>query len=212
MVRESAAGFGVCERSRGKLLAKRCPTPRNVFSSVERSQRGCGKLQRCTAQGIMPKSSGICGKLQRKIEIQLQTTRLDRQNLQVTEYGYVEKVFTNLRRKLNRTEDDDMFDLKTNVLIWGLFMSTTMKSAIHLGLDYDQNLIVCQNTNFEGIKTLFDISLRLIAVNPFDILNLSTMMYDFSPWMRMTLCHDQAIRWAKAKVHVYSDSVLRLGE
>ena len=29
--------------------------------------------------------------------------------------------------------------------------------------------------------------------------------------MRMTLCHDQAIRWAKAKGHVYSDSVLCRG-
>ena len=27
-----------------------------------------------------------------------------------------------------------------------------------------------------------------------------------------TLCHDQAIKWAKAKVHVYSDSVLCLGK
>ena len=63
-----------------------------------------------------------------------------------------------------------MFDLKTNLLIWGLFVSTTMESAIHLGLDYDQNLIARQKTNFEGIKTLFDISLRLIAANSFDIL------------------------------------------
>ena len=61
---------------------------------------------------------GIAVKLQRKIEIQLQTTRMDHHNLQVTGYGYVEKVFTNLRRKLNRTEEDEIFDLKTNVLIW----------------------------------------------------------------------------------------------
>ena len=27
----------------------------------------------------------------------------------------------------------------------------------------------------------------------------------------MTLCHDRMIRWAKEKVHVYSDSVLCLG-
>ena len=66
----------------------------------------------------MLKSSRGCKKLQRKIEIQQQTTRLDHHNLQVTDYGYVEKVFTNLRRKLNRTEDDEMFHLKTNVLIW----------------------------------------------------------------------------------------------
>ena len=47
--------------------------------------------------------------------------------------------------------------------------------------------------------------------NAFEILNLSTMMYDFSPWMRTTLCLDQAIKWAKAKAHVYSDSVLCMG-
>ena len=69
-----------------------------------------------------------------------------------------------------------MFDLRSNVLIWGLFISTTMKSAIHLGLECDQILIARQSTNFEGIKTLFDISLRLIAENSFEILNLSAMM------------------------------------
>ena len=127
--------------------------------------------------------------------------------MQVTDCGYVEKVFTNLRRKLNRTEDDEMFDLKTNVLMRGLSMSTTL----HLGLEHDQKLSACQNTNFGGIKTLFDVSLRLIAENSVNIQNLSTMMYGFSPWMRMTLCHVEVIRWAKAKVHVYSNSVLCLG-
>ena len=87
-----------------------------------------------------------------------------------------------------------MFDLKTNVLIWGLFMSTTIKSADYLDLDYDQILIACQNTNFEGIKTLFDISLRMIAENSFEILILSSMLYDFSLWVRMIFCHDQALR------------------
>ena len=105
-----------------------------------------------------------------------------------------------------------MFDLKTVVLIWRLFMSTTMKSAVHLGREYQQKLIARYNTNFEAPKTLFDVFLRLIAENSFEILNQSSMMYDFSPWMRMTLCHDLAIRWAKAKIHVYSDSVWCLGK
>ena len=146
-----------------------------------------GNCRQDTGQGNMAKRSRSCGNLRRKIQIQLQTTRLDHHNLQVTDYGYVEKVFTNLRRKLNRNEKDEMFDLTTIVLIWALFMSTTMKSAIHLGLEYEKNLIACQNHNFGGTNTLFDISLRLIAENSFEILNLSTMMYDFSPWMRMTL-------------------------
>ena len=66
----------------------------------------------------MLKGSRGCGKLEQKIEIQLQTTRVDHHNLQVTDYGYVEKIFTNLRRKFYRTENDEMFDLKTNVLIY----------------------------------------------------------------------------------------------
>ena len=102
------------------------------------SSRSYGKVQRDYVQGNMPWSFGCCRKLQRRIEIQLQTTMLDHHDLQV---------------------------------------STSMKSAIHL--DSDHNLIACQNTNFEGIKTLFDISLRLIAENSCEILNLSTMMYDF---------------------------------
>ena len=53
-----------------------------------------------------------------------------------------------------------MFDLKTNVLIKGQFMYKMMKSADHLGLEFDQIVIACQDTNFEGIKTLFDVSLR----------------------------------------------------
>ena len=153
-----------------------------------------GNCVRDYVQGNMLKNSRSCGKLQRKIEIQLQTTRLDHHSLQVTDYGCVDTFFTNLCRKLNRNEDDEMFDLKTNVLIWGLFMSTTIKSADYQDLDFDQNLIACQNTNFEGIKTLFDISLRMIAENWFEILILSSMMYDFTLWVRMIFCHDQALR------------------
>ena len=42
-----------------------------------------------------------------------------------------------LRRKFSRTENDEMFEMETNVLIWRLFESTTMKWAIHFGLEYD---------------------------------------------------------------------------
>ena len=56
-------------------------------------------------------------------------------------------------------------------------MSTMMKSTDHLGLECDQIVIACQDTYFEGIKTLFDVSLRPIAENSFEILSLSTMMY-----------------------------------
>ena len=33
-----------------------------------------------------------------------------------------------------------MRDFNTNVLIWGLFMSTTKKALVHLGPGYNENL------------------------------------------------------------------------
>ena len=45
-----------------------------------------------------------------------------------------------------------------------------------------------------------------------EILTVCTMMLNFTPWMRSTLLKDTVIKWAKAKVHVYSESVLCLGK
>ena len=36
-------------------------------------------------------------------------------------------------------------------------MSTTMKAAILLGEDYNENLVPHRNTNFDALKTLFDV-------------------------------------------------------
>ena len=55
-----------------------------------------------------------------------------------------------------------MLDLKVNVIIWGTFMSATMKTAVHLGLDHEKNLLIAKNTDFEELKTLFDITQKLI--------------------------------------------------
>ena len=113
--KETTSLKGVAGNCNGTLSRAPCLT---VLKEPRETAGGTVQKATCPRQtGLtMPESSTGCGKLQRKIEIQLQTTRLDHHNLQVTDYGYVEKVFTNLRRKLNRTEDDEMFDLKTNVL------------------------------------------------------------------------------------------------
>ena len=75
---------------------------------------------------------------------------------------YIEKVFTNVRQKLNRSEDDRMLDQRANVLIWRLLTSTTMVAAIHLGENYNEHLIAFRNTNFDALKTVFDITQKLI--------------------------------------------------
>ena len=113
---------GSVQRSCGELQRNRNPNPATcsqVWKEDKLSQGSCGKLQR----GNLCERSGSCGKLQRNIEIQLEKNY---HNLQSTDYKYVEKVFTNLRHKLNRSENDEMFDLRTNVIIWVPCMSTMM--------------------------------------------------------------------------------------
>ena len=54
------------------------------------------------------------------------------------------------------------------------------------------------------------ITQRLILNQHHEILNVSTIEWRFTPWMKSTLLHDKVIKWADAKVHVYSNSVLCL--
>ena len=58
-------------------------------------------------------------------------------------------------------------------------MSTTMKASVHLGTRYNEILVACRNTNVEELKTLFDITQRLILNHGFEILNVSTIEWTF---------------------------------
>ena len=93
----------------------------------------------------------------------------------------------------------------------GLFMSTTMKAATHLGENYDDNLFNW-NPNFEALKTLFDITQKLTLNQKHEIRHVSTIKWQFTLWMRSTVLNDKAIMLSKAKIHVHSDSVLCLGK
>ena len=87
-----------------------------------------------------------------------------------------------------------------------------MKAGIHLGEDYNDILVAYRNTNFDALKALFDITQKLILNQKHEILNVSTIEWQFASWMRSTLLHDRVIKLSKVKVHVYSDSVLCLGK
>ena len=91
----------------------------------------------------------------------------------------MEKVFTNVRQKLDRSGDDQMLGT-------GIFMSTTMKAAIHLGENYKVNLFAYRNTNFDALKTWFDITQKLILDQNHEILNVTTIKWQSTPWMRST--------------------------
>ena len=88
---------------------------------------------------------------------------------------------------------------KTNVLIWGMFMTSSMKAAFHLGPNYLSNSEVYKNTKFEEIESLFTITQKLVMEHSEEVLNVKCLEYSSPSWARSALSKDQAIKWAKAK-------------
>ena len=111
------------------------------------------------------KEGNRCG---RKVSVQTPgnrcaESRTNLQNLQTSDSRHIEKVFTNVRQKVNRPEDDQkVLDQRVNVSKWGFVMSTPKKAAIHLGENCNDNLLAYGTTNFDALKTFFDITQKLI--------------------------------------------------
>ena len=58
-----------------------------------------------------------------------------------------------------------------------------------------------------------NITRKLVRENYEEILNVECLEYYSSlTWTRSTLANDPAVKWAKAKVYVYADSVLCVGQ
>ena len=65
-------------------------------------------------------SSASARKLERDEDIQIGRSKMEFHNMQVSDHQYLEKVFKNLRKELNREEEAPVIAteaLKTNVLI-----------------------------------------------------------------------------------------------
>ena len=63
--------------------------------------------------------------------------------MKITEYDYLSKVFLFLQQKLEIQKGCWTFGLqasKTHVLMWRLFMSSTMRAAIYIGVGYEESL------------------------------------------------------------------------
>ena len=148
----------------------------------------------------------------RHLENQLGRTRLDYHSPQVSDSSYIEKVLKTLRQKLNCSENDKMRDMNTNVLIWGLFMSTTKKASVHLGPNYNVNLEVYRNNKLRRAQDFVRYHARSWSWARI------SRFWMFPRLSGHTLpgwdlhCYDQVIKWARAIGRVYSDSVLCMGK
>ena len=131
-------GSELCFSSRKEIAAQHEPEPNTVFSREARGE-----------------------------DYQFGKSKLHFHKMQISDYRYLEKVFKNLQKKLNLAEDAPPIGieaLKTNVLIWGSLMSTSMKAAIHMGQNCNETLEVYRNTNLEELQNLFHFTQELYRI------------------------------------------------
>ena len=131
-------------------------------------------------------------------------TKKDFHNMRISNHQYSTKGFPTLAEKLGITTGHSTLaieKIKTNVLIWRMFMSSSMKAAIHLGPNYLTNQEVHKNTNFEEIQSLFNITQKKVLDHSEEILNVNTIERTSLSWTKSTLSHNQVIKWTR----VYSD-------
>ena len=66
-------------------------------------------------------------------------------------------------------------------------MSTSMKAAIHLGPNFMVDVEIYQNTKFEEIESLFNMTQKLIMGHSEEILNVKWLEYSSPSWTRSVL-------------------------
>ena len=91
-------------------------------------------------------------------------------------------------------------------------MAVTMDSATFMGKNFEHNQNSIVNTADLTLKQMFDISAKLVAEQD-EISNLETIGWEKHSWKYLSLIDDERIIYLqRAKVFVFSDSVLCLGK
>ena len=142
-------------------------------------------------------------------------TKQEFRNMSITDSEYIRRSSDFLQQELGIQEGHESFSFrvsKTNIMMWGLFMSSSMRAKIHFGQNYERNLETHRSMIFEQIENLFSVTPNVVVDLSTEILNVKTIDSRSLCWARSTQAHDQVVRWSKVKVRVYSDSVLCLGK
>ena len=97
-------------------------------------------------------------------------------------------------------------------MIWGMFTSVILESAVFMGKNYLDNCHSITNTKDLTLKQMFDISARLVSDKD-EISGMETNGWENHSWKYMSLIgDDRVIDLQRTKVYVFSDSVLCLGK
>ena len=96
-------------------------------------------------------------------------------------------------------------------IIWGMFMAATMNAATFMGKNFLDNQNSIKNSADITLKNMFDITEKLVCEQ--EIVGVDKINWEKHIWKQLSLIGDETvINLQRAKVYVFSDSVLCLGK
>ena len=97
-------------------------------------------------------------------------------------------------------------------IIWRMFLAVTMESATFMGDNFQDNQNSIVKTTDLTLKQMFDISEKLVGEQD-EISNVDKLRWEKYSWKYLSLIGDEiVINLQRARVYVFSDSVLCLGK
>ena len=93
-------------------------------------------------------------------------------------------------------------------------MSSTLQASVFMGKEYSENLHSIKNTGKNlTMKQMIDTSEKLIVGQSDEIYGVKTKNWGDSAWKHSSLIgNEEVVSLSRAKVYVFSDSVLCLGK
>ena len=130
--------------------------------------------------------------------------------LSVESRSFMNRVNDQVRKRQKRISNVTEIGEKHSI-IWRMFMTVTLESAVIMGKNYQNNCQSIVNTTDLTLKQMFDISTKLVSEQD-EISGLETIGWENHSWRYLSLIGDgRIINLRRTKVYVFSDSVLCLG-
>ena len=79
-----------------------------------------------------------------------------------------------VRKRQNQSSKDATTDSDKHLVIWRMFMSSTLQASVFMVKNYSDNLHSIKNTEDLTMKQMFDISEKLITEQSDEIFGMST--------------------------------------
>ena len=135
-------------------------------------------------------------------------------DMSLSSKSFLHRVNDRVRKIQDQSSKDAAQDSNKHSLIWRMFVSSTLEASVFMGKNFSE---ILHSIKVRGkdltMKQMFDISEKLLTEQSDDIYEVNTINWCDSAWKHLSLIGgEEVVSLSRAKVHVFSDSVLCLGK